>query len=70
LKASGSKLEALSRKIDASLDKTASTARTAPQSLEVHWLNYLREIQDNNHYANWSSPPYDMYLNRKGAGTN
>ena len=70
LKASGIKLEPLSRKIDASLDKTGSTARTASQSLEAHWLNYLREIQDNNHYANWSSPPYDMYLNRKGAGTN
>jgi hypothetical protein len=36
--------------------------------LEVHWLNYLREIQDNNHYANWSSPPYDLYLNRFSAG--
>ena len=69
LKASGVKLEALSRKIDASLDKTASSVRTAPQSLEVHWLSYLREIQDNNHYANWSAPPYDLYLNRQGAGT-
>jgi hypothetical protein len=69
LKASGINLDKLSRKIDASIEKAASPSRTAPQSLEVHWLSYLREIQDGNRYANWSAPPYDLYLNRMSAGT-
>ena len=64
LKASGVNQEKLARQIDPSVDKVASTGRTTQQSLEVHWLNYLREIQDNNSYGNWSSPPYDLYLNR------
>jgi hypothetical protein len=68
LKASGINLEKLGRQIEASIDKPAAPSRTAPPTLEVHWLNYLREIQDNNHYANWSSPPYDLYLNRFSAG--
>ena len=68
LKASGINLEKLGRQIEASIDKPAAPSRTAPPTLEVHWLNYLREIQDNNRYANWSSPPYDLYLNRFSAG--
>lgn len=35
-----------------------------PQDLESHWRRYLRKIQYQGHFANWVSPPYDLYLAR------
>ena len=34
-------------------------------ALMDHWLAYLKEIQDNGDYPNWSGPPLDML--RQGA---
>jgi tetratricopeptide (TPR) repeat protein len=31
------------------------------QGLNVAWLNYLKEIQDDDDFANWSSPPLDAF---------
>jgi len=36
------------------------------QELESHWVEYLRGIQDKGDYRNWSDPPYDLYLKRRG----
>jgi tetratricopeptide (TPR) repeat protein len=30
--------------------------------LEGDWIQYLAEIQSENNFANWTSPPYDLYL--------
>lgn len=35
-----------------------------PSDLESHWRRYLRKIQYQGHFANWPSPPYDLYLSR------
>ena len=32
--------------------------------MERHWSAYLRAIQGNNRYANWSAPPYDLFARR------
>jgi hypothetical protein len=34
------------------------------KELNQHWLAYLKEIQDDNDYANWSARPFDLYANR------
>jgi uncharacterized protein (DUF779 family) len=60
-KASGINLEKLARKIETTLDKPAAR-RTAGRTLEASWQDYLKEIQAANRYANWSAPPYDLYL--------
>ncbi len=33
------------------------------KELNIHWLRYLKEIQDEGDYANWSGPPLDAYRN-------
>jgi hypothetical protein len=62
LKASGVNLGALARKIEASADKATARAETASPTLEAAWMGYLKEIQTGNRHANWSAPPYDLYL--------
>jgi len=32
------------------------------RALNDHWIKYLKEIQTDNAYPNWSSPPHDLYL--------
>ena len=39
-------------------------AQNAP-ALEDGWQEYLRGIQTRTNYENWSSPPYDTYMNWK-----
>ena len=34
--------------------------------MEDDWAEYLKQIQANNHYANWAGPPHDLYRQRKG----
>jgi hypothetical protein len=34
----------------------------ADQALDRHWVRYLREIQADRAYSNWSGPPYDLYV--------
>jgi hypothetical protein len=60
-KASGISLEKLAGKIESSLDK-APRRPAGPRPLEAAWQDYLKEIQAANRYANWSAPPYDLYL--------
>ena len=39
-------------------------------ALAKHWIAYLKSIQTDNAYSNWSGPPYDLVLNRlKSAGS-
>jgi tetratricopeptide (TPR) repeat protein len=33
------------------------------KELNIHWLRYLKEIQDERDYANWSGPPLEAYRN-------
>jgi hypothetical protein len=35
------------------------------RELNNHWAAYLKEIQDDSDYANWSERPYDLYAKRK-----
>jgi hypothetical protein len=34
-------------------------------ALEDHWITYLKGIQSENNYRNWSGPPYDLYRKRR-----
>jgi tetratricopeptide (TPR) repeat protein len=34
--------------------------------MEAHWVEYLKEIQAQNDYPNWSAPPYDAYVRANG----
>jgi len=33
------------------------------KQLNIYWLRYLKEIQDERDYANWSGPPLEAYRN-------
>jgi hypothetical protein len=35
------------------------------KALNDRWAKYLKEIQADNAYQNWSAPPYDLYVNKK-----
>jgi hypothetical protein len=35
------------------------------KALNDRWANYLKEIQANNAYQNWSAPPYDLYVSKQ-----
>lgn len=64
LKASGIDLRNLARGIEASSGRSA-VRPSAAGKLEDDWRAYLREIQTAEAYANWSAPPYDLFLDRK-----
>jgi hypothetical protein len=41
-------------------------AQQQENEMEEHWAKYLKDIQTQNAYPNWSGPPHDLYLrNRK-----
>ncbi|MGD0464908.1 MAG: hypothetical protein ABSB74_20680 [Tepidisphaeraceae bacterium] len=42
-------------------DVLVSEVYASRSTLEQHWQDYLKEIQDHNDYPNWSGPPYDLY---------
>ena len=65
LKAAGVDLRELARNVSTS--DGSSTSRRPTRNLVDGWLAYLREIQTDNHFANWSAPPYDLYVNRDAA---
>jgi hypothetical protein len=49
--------------------RVASTSARAEARLREHalaerWLRYLKEIQDQKDYGNWSGPPHTLYLAR------
>jgi hypothetical protein len=69
LKASGVDLRALARKIEASADQATLRPASATRTLEAAWMDYLKEIQAGNRYANWSTPPYDLYLRSRKPAT-
>jgi hypothetical protein len=69
LKASGVNLGALAGKIEASLGKDAPRRQTESRTLEASWMDYLREIQTGNRYANWSAPPHDLHLSARKPAT-
>jgi hypothetical protein len=35
------------------------------KALNDHWANYLKDIQADNEYPNWSGPPYDLYASKQ-----
>jgi hypothetical protein len=39
---------------------SAAALREDAEATEV-WVRYLKEIQDEGDYANWSGPPLDAY---------
>jgi tetratricopeptide (TPR) repeat protein len=43
-------------------DFEQATKKSAEFAMERHWVEYLKSIQMNNNYANWSAKPYDLYL--------
>jgi hypothetical protein len=38
---------------------TRAVRNIYPLELKLAWLRYLKEIQDEKVYPNWSTPPYD-----------
>jgi hypothetical protein len=48
---------------------TEFTARKEPtpeqKALNGRWAQYLKEIQADNDYPNWSGPPYDLYARKQ-----
>jgi hypothetical protein len=55
-----------------SIDDTANSSEGTQDSssedakalaaVQQHWLDYLKTIQDENDYANWSRPPYTYIM--------
>jgi tetratricopeptide (TPR) repeat protein len=39
-----------------------SPQRSRPTKLDGPWLEYLKEIQARDQYANWFGPPYDFFV--------
>jgi hypothetical protein len=35
------------------------------KALNERWAMYLKQIQADNAYSNWSAPPYDLYVNKR-----
>jgi hypothetical protein len=67
LKASGVDLRDLMRGAEPASGKATARSPT-PEKLERDWAAYLIEIQAAKAHANWSAPPYDLYVERaKGA---
>ena len=64
LKAAGINLRELARSLERA-GKAAGTSTSAADDVDEDWQTYLKQIQDKNDYANWSSPPYDAYRQRK-----
>jgi hypothetical protein len=65
LKAAGVDLRELARNVR--MSDGSSTPRLPARNLVQGWLDYLKEIQADNQFANWSGPPYDLYVNRNAA---
>ena len=40
-------------------------ARDQRNTMNDRWAKYLKEIQTDNAYPNWSGPPYDLYLKKQ-----
>lgn len=57
-------LRRLADSIDAAGEKRPGPFVGLP--LEKSWAAYLKKIQAENDYANWSGPPYDLYVARRG----
>jgi hypothetical protein len=51
------------RGIEAASGKVTARSPT-PEKLERDWAAYLIEIQAAKAHANWSAPPYDLYVER------
>ena len=34
---------------------------TARAAMEKRWVAYLKQIQADGDFPNWSGPPYDLY---------
>ena len=41
------------------------TANARENELNDHWIVYLKEIQADKSYPNWTAPPYDLYLSNR-----
>jgi hypothetical protein len=41
--------------------REAEAYRARRRALDKRWLAYLKQIQTQHDYPNWSSPPYDLY---------
>jgi Tfp pilus assembly protein PilF len=39
--------------------RNARNSYVQSSHMDEHWTRYLREIQNDHDYANWSSPPLD-----------
>lgn len=53
-----------SRNFLATLKRRVARAKKDAE-LEERWVAYLQDIQKRNRYANWSGPPYDLYMSRQ-----
>ena len=52
------------RGIDVTSAKATAARASALEKLERDWAAYLIEIQAAKADANWSAPPYDLYVDR------
>jgi tetratricopeptide (TPR) repeat protein len=58
--------EAKGRNDLAESDFMSAIAVSSTLAMERHWVEYLKSIQADGDYANWSSKPYDFYLRING----
>jgi hypothetical protein len=70
LKMAGVDLGNVARDVESSVRTNSELVAIPNQSeparqLENDWNEYLKQIQAHNYYANWSGPPYDLYINAK-----
>jgi hypothetical protein len=65
LKKTGVDLDDLAQHVESSFGTSSGQAEESgdpKQELEGRWTEYLKEIQAHSSYANWSAPPYDLYV--------
>jgi tetratricopeptide (TPR) repeat protein len=54
--------EAKGRTDLAESDFASAVALNSRLTMERRWVEYLKSIQADGDYANWSDKPYDLYL--------
>ena len=67
LKSKGVDLEALADEIDTANAAPENSDAVDGDNLDVAWEDYLHDIQAEGDFANWSSPPYDLYMKQNEA---
>jgi hypothetical protein len=49
----------------AAIQQRESIGQRRKDAMNEHWEKYLKEIQAQNAYPNWSGPPYDLFVKKR-----